>query len=122
MSHLYGVSSETDPYGILCLKLMGSLIAILQELSGVVNVDHLLSVSDIAYLSHISGILHSTANARVIESSIYNIFTGDNVLAQLGALINTRVGHLIAPVPRRFTLLVSELHWKAYYNQKLSND
>ena len=120
--HLYGVSSETDHYGILRLKLMGSLIAILQDLSGVDNVDHLLSVSDIAYLSHIGGILHPTVNSRVIESSIYNIFTGDNVLAQLVALINTRVAPLLAPVPRRFSLLVSELHWKAYYNQKLSND
>ena len=120
--HLYGVSSETDRYGILRLKLMGSLIAILQDLSGVDNVDHLLSVSDIAYLSHIGGILHPTANARVIESCIYNIFTGDNVLAQLGALINTRVSPVIAPVPRRFTLLVSAQHWIAYYKQKLSND
>jgi hypothetical protein len=32
----------------------------------------LLSVSDIAYLSHIGGILHPTVNSRVIESSIYN--------------------------------------------------
>jgi hypothetical protein len=101
---------------------MGSLIAILQDLSGVDNVDHLLSVSDIAYLSHIAGILHPTANARVIESSIFNIFTVDNALAQLRALINTRVSPLIAPVPRRFTPLVSAQHWTAYYNQKLPTD
>ena len=77
-----------------------------------------LSVSDIAYLSHIGGILHPTTNARVIVSNIYSIFTGDNVLAKLRALINTRESPLIAPVPRRFTPLVSAQYWAAYYKQK----
>jgi hypothetical protein len=120
--HLYGISSETEPYGILCLKLMGSLIAILQDSSVVANVDSVLSVTDIAYLSHIGGILYPTLNTRVIESSIFNIFTSDNVLAQLGELINKRLSPMIAPVPRSFTPLVSEIKWTTYYNYKLGND
>jgi hypothetical protein len=120
--HLYGISSETEPCGILCLKLMGSLVAILQDLSVVANVDGFLSVTDIAYLSHIGGILYPTLNTRVIESNTFNIFSGDNVLAQLGELINKRLSPMIAPVPRSFTPFVSEVQWTTYFNYKLRND
>jgi hypothetical protein len=95
---LYGMSSVNEPYGILRLKMMGSLIAHLQDGANVDNIDHLLSVTDIAYLSHIGGILAPTVSARVIVSSLYNVFHGDNVVAQLCALLNTRPAAMIAPV------------------------
>ena len=79
----------------------------------------MLSVTDIAYLSHIGGVLAPTVSARVFVSGLYNVFHGDNVVAQLCALLNTRTAAMIAPVPRHFTQLVSAEHWTAYYKQKL---
>ena len=54
-------------------------------------------------------------------SSLYNVFHGDTVVAQLCALLNKRPAAMIAPVPRHFTQLVSAEHWTAYYKQKLPN-
>ncbi len=66
---LYGMSSVNEPYRILRLKIMDSLIAHIQDEANVDNVDHLLSVTDIAYLSHIGGILAPLISARVMVSS-----------------------------------------------------
>lgn len=53
---LYGQSTAAEEAGALRLKLMGSLIWIMQDFYQVTNVDALLSVSDIAYLMHSGGV------------------------------------------------------------------
>ena len=75
---LYGQSVVTEIYGVLCLKLLGCLVATLKELYGVVNVDEWLSVSDIAFLMNKGGALAPTDD-RFFELKIFYVFTGANV-------------------------------------------
>jgi len=68
--HLYGVTLATDTYGVLRLKLMSCLVAIIQENSGVENVDNLLSRSDIYYIAHVGGLLRSSQRRFSSDMSI----------------------------------------------------
>ena len=56
---LYGQSTAGEAAGVLRLKLMGSLVWILQDFYQTTNVDALLSASDVAYLMHSGGVLGS---------------------------------------------------------------
>lgn len=52
---LYGLLFDGNTYGVLHLKLMGSLVAILHDFYNVENVDEFLLVSDIAFIMHVGG-------------------------------------------------------------------
>ena len=69
---LYGQSAAGEAAGVLRLKLMGSLVWILQEFYQVTDVDAFLSMSDIAYLMHSGGVLESTATAHQFDSQLFH--------------------------------------------------
>lgn len=60
----YGVFLPSDTYGVLRSKLIGCVVAIIQEFYTVDNVDIVLSRSDIAHITHVGGILQSTNPTR----------------------------------------------------------
>ena len=112
---LYGQSSATEIYGVLCLKLLGCLVATLQELHGVINVDVLLSVSDIAFLMNKGGVLATTDDRYAFESSVFYIFTGANVQSKLRELMGSGKAMPIVSAPRSFVAHRSRKAWLAYY-------
>jgi len=57
---LYNKTSSSDTYGLLRLKLMGCVVAIVQDQFSVENVDSEFSRSDIFYIAHVGGILRSS--------------------------------------------------------------
>ena len=116
---LYGPSVAAETYGCLCLKLLGCLVATLQELHDVVNVDKWLSVSDIAFLMNKGGVLASTKNHHVFESKVFYIFTNANVQSKLRELLESGMPMPMVSAPRDFTVLTSERHWVAYFNKQI---
>jgi hypothetical protein len=70
---LYGAVLPSDTYGMLRLRLMGCLVAIVQDFYAVENVDSVLSRSDIYYIAHVGGILGSPQ--RQFRSDIFIIST-----------------------------------------------
>jgi hypothetical protein len=70
---------DNDTYGILRLKLAGCLIAHLQDTHHSCNLDTFLSRTDIAYLSHVGGVLLSTITNHEFVSDLYNVCQGVNV-------------------------------------------
>ena len=54
---LYGATLASGTYGLLQLKLIGCLVAVIQDLCAVENVDSMLSRSDIYYIAHVGGVL-----------------------------------------------------------------
>jgi uncharacterized protein YbaR (Trm112 family) len=70
---LYGKLLPSYTYGRLRLQLMGCVVAILQDLYNMVNIDSKLSRSDIFFIiTHVGGILHSSQ--QPFASGIFNIF------------------------------------------------
>jgi hypothetical protein len=84
---LYGQSNSSECFGILCLKLMGCLVAILQQTHGVINLDNFLSVTDIAFIMHDGGVLSSSSNHHAFESNVFSIFDPTNVETKLRRLV-----------------------------------
>ena len=116
---LYGQSTAGEAAGVLRLKLMGSLVWILQDFYQTTNIDAVLSVSDVAYLMHSGGVLAATNITHLFESQLFHIFEGHDVPSQLRSLIESNLKQVIKAAPRQFDKLVSRHAWKAYYNHKL---
>jgi hypothetical protein len=83
---LYGATLATDTYGVLRLKLMSCLVAIIQDNGAVENVDNLLSRSDIYYIAHVGGLLRSSQ--RRFTSDMFIIFDSVDVVTQLASLFS----------------------------------
>ena len=66
--NLYGTTLASDTYGVLRLKLMGCLVAIVQDQYAVENVDSMLSRSDIYYIAHVGGFLASSQRRFIFSS------------------------------------------------------
>ena len=118
---LYGKSDVSEAQGVLRLKLMWCLIGILQDEHALRNVDYLLSVCDIACLTHCGSVIQSTNTTRQFVSTLYNIFQGDIVLSQFKALLDVGLPVLIAPIPLQFNELISEDKWNTYFRKKLKS-
>ena len=69
---IYGKSLLSDTYGVLRLKMMGCVVAIVQHAHALENVDSVLSRSDIYYITHVGGILNSSHHR--FGSDLFNIF------------------------------------------------
>ena len=69
---IYGSTLPSDTYGMLRLKMMGCVVAIVQLTHALENVDCVLSRSDIYYITHVGGILHSSHHRFC--SDLFNIF------------------------------------------------
>ena len=119
---LYGQSKSTECFGILCLKLMGCLVAILQRTHGVRNVDNFLSVTDIAFLMHDGGVLSSAFNHHAFESTVYYIFDPASVQDKLKRLVFSKRVMPIVSVPRSFQALTSKRAWWSYYKSHVPDD
>jgi hypothetical protein len=117
--YLYGSPHDSDEYGILRLKLMGCLIAHLQDLYSCVNIDALLSRTDIMYLSHVGGVLHPTIINHEFVSNIFNIFRGDNVSNQLNLLVRSGLPVMLITVPNPLSKLAFKSQWTRYYTKRL---
>ena len=96
---LYGAVLPSDTYGILRLRLMGCLVAIVQDFYAVENVDSVLSRSDIYYIAHVGGILVSPQ--RQFRSDIFIVFDSATVISQLAQLFEHPMSILISPSPRQ---------------------
>jgi hypothetical protein len=106
---LYGVTLASDTYGMLRLKLMRCLVAIIQDSCAVNNVDSRLSRSDIYYIAHVGGVLFSSQ--RSFSSAIFIIFDVVDVVTQLAALFDSKMPVLISPPPRQIQKLTSTAGW-----------
>jgi hypothetical protein len=112
---LYGQSVSSDTYGVLRLKIMGCVVALVQDASDVENVDAELSRSDI---SHVGGILRTPH--RRFCSNLFIIFDSDDVVNELNRLFNSKLPVLIAPAPRQPYRLSSAGMWERNFENKLS--
>ena len=117
--HLYGVTLATDTYGVLRLKLMSCLVAIIQDTGVVENVDNLLSRSDIYYIAHVGGLLRSSQ--RRFTSDMFVVFDSVDVVTQLASLFNSKMSILISPPPRQPAKLSSAEGWSNKFKSKLSD-
>ena len=118
---LYGSSVVTETYCGLCLKLLGCLVATLQELHDVINVDEWLSVSDIAFLMNKGGVLAPADGRHVFESSVFYVFTSTNMHSKLRELLESGMPMPLVSAPRDLTMLTSRKSWLAYYNRQFLN-
>jgi hypothetical protein len=118
--NLYGVTLASDTYGMLRLKLMGCLVAIIQDSCAVNNIDSKLSRSDIYYITHVGGVLFSTQ--RSFSSAIFIIFNVADVVTQLAALFDSQMPVLICPPPRHIQKLTSAAGCDNKFMSKLPND
>ena len=116
--NLYGTALTSDSYGVLHLKLMGCLVAIVQDQYAVENVDRQLSRSDIYYIAHVGGFLASPQR-RFIFSDIFIVFDLVDVNSQLDILFNSKMSVLIAPPPRQPQKLSSAEIWSNEFKSKL---
>ena len=116
---LYGATLATDTYGVLRLKLMSCLVAIIQDTGAVENVDNLLSRSDIYYIAHVGGLLKSSQ--RRFSSDMFIIFDSVDVASQLASLFDSKMSILISPPPRQPTKLSSAEGWSNKLKSKLSD-
>jgi len=91
---LYGKAVSSDTYGLLRLKLMGCVVALVQDASHAENVDNELSRSDIFYIAHVGGILHTSQ--RNFRSDLFNIFDSADVVNNLTRLFNSKLPVLIS--------------------------
>jgi hypothetical protein len=87
---LYGYPFAFDTYGLLKLKLMGCVVAFIQDLHNISNVDAMLSRSDVAHLG----------GDRVFVSNTYNIFSTNAAGAQLQQLLEKKLQIMVAALPR----------------------
>ena len=86
---LSGAMLASDTYGVLRLKLMGCLVAIIQDHCAVENVNNMLSRSDIYYIAHVGGVLISSQ--RRFSSEIFIIFDLVDVSSQLAILFDSKI-------------------------------
>jgi hypothetical protein len=117
---LYGHSFESDTYHKLKLKLMGCVVAFLQDLHGLTNVDTVLSRSDIAYITHVGGVLAPTNTNRAFVSNMYNIFSNDTADIQLRQLLGKKLPVMIAALPREMDKMQTTEKWSHYFRSKKS--
>ncbi len=118
---LYGRSMATDTYGGLCVKLLGCLVATLQELHGVVNVDAWLSVTDITFLMNKGGVLAPTASHRVFESTVFYVLSSSTMRSKFSELMDSGLPMPIVSAPRTFVKLTSQKSWSDYYNKQCTS-
>jgi hypothetical protein len=117
---LYGTVVSSDTYGMLRLKLMGCLVAIIQDFYAVENVDSVLSRSDIYYIAHVGGILVSSQ--RQFRSNIFVVFDSATVISQLAQLFEHPMSILISPSPHQPHRLSSAEGWSKNFASKLKTD
>ena len=86
-------------YGMLRLKMMGCVVAIVQHAHALENVDSVLSRSDIYYITHVGGVLNSSHHR--FSSDLFNIFDVDDVDFKLTNLINSKMLVLLCSPPRQ---------------------
>ena len=108
---LYGITLASDTYGMLRLKSMGCLVAIIQDLCAVENVDSMLSRSDIYYISQ-----------QRFNSTMFVIFDLVDVVNQLASLFDSKMSVLISPSPRQPQKLSSAEGWSNKFLSKLPNN
>jgi len=84
---LYGYPFASDTYGLLKLKLMSCVVAFIQDLHNISNVDAMLSRSDVAHLANVGGVHVPMGGDRVFVSNTYNIFSTNVAGAQLQQLL-----------------------------------
>ena len=113
----YGATLASDTYGVLRLKYMGCLVAIIQDLCAVENVDSMLSRSDIYYIAHVGGVLVSSQ--RRFSSNIFDLV---DFGSQLAGLFDSKVSVLISPPPRQPQKLSSAEGWSNKFKSKLPNN
>ena len=118
---LYGRSMVTDTYGGLCIKLLGCLVATLQELHGVVNVDAWLSVTDITFLMNKGGVLAPTASHRVFESKVFYVLSSSTMHSKFSELMGSGLPMPIVSAPRTFVKLTTPRSWSDYYNRQCTS-
>jgi hypothetical protein len=118
--NLYGVTLASDTYGMLRLKLMGCLAAVIQDSCAVDNVDSMLSRSDIYYIPHVGGVLFSPQ--RRCCSAIFIAFDVVDVVNQLAGLFDSKMTVLISPPRRQLQKLSSSAGWNSKFMSKLPND
>lgn len=112
---LYGPSIITETSGVLCLKLLGCIVAILQESYGVTNVDEYLSITDIAFLIHKGGVLASTVIQHEFKSALCFIFSGGpaNKLGKQTVDNNSSIGayrlSLLKQTQHRISMIVAQV-------------
>jgi len=115
-----GAALSSDTYGMLRLKLMGCLVAIVQDFYAAENVDLVLSRSDIYYIAHIGGILSSPQ--RQFRSDIFIVFDSATVVNQLAQLFEHPMSILISPSPRQPHRLSTADGWSKNFASKLKTD
>ena len=115
---LYGHSFESDSYHKLKLKLIGCVVAFLQDLHGMANVDAVLSRDDIAYIAHVGGILAPISTNRVFVSHMYNILSNDTADIQLRQLLGKKLPIMIAALPREMDKMHTADKWSHYFRSK----
>jgi hypothetical protein len=115
--NIYGLTLSSDTYGILRLKVMGCVVALVQQAHGMDNVDNMLSRSDIYYVTHVGGILYSSCHRFC--SDLFNILKADDVADKLPLLINSKMLVLLCSPPRQPTRLTSGDRWTRNFNGKL---
>jgi hypothetical protein len=114
---VYGPTAPSDTYGILRLKVMSCVVAIVQHIHVIDNVDSVLSRSDIYYITHVGGVLRSARHT--FSSDLFNIFDIDDVDTKLAQLINSRMLVLLCSPPRQPQKLTSGDRWVRNFNGKL---
>ena len=97
---------------------MGCVVAFLQDLHGLTNVDAVLSKSDIAYIAHVGGILAPTNTTRVFVSNMYNIFSNATADIQLRQLLGKKLSVMIAALPREMDKMQTADKWSHYFRSK----
>jgi hypothetical protein len=114
---IYGPTLPSDTYGLLRLKVMGCVVAIVQHAHVMDNVDSVLSRSDIYYITHVGGIFCSSHHR--FYSDLFNIFDVDDVVTKLAHLINSKMIVFLCSPPRHPPRLISGDRWIRNFNSKL---
>ena len=111
------MDQPSDTYGMLRLKLMGCVVAIVQHAHVMDNVDSVLPRSDIYYIAHVGRILCSSHHRFC--SDLFNIFDIDDVVTKLAHLINSKMHVLLCSSPRHPPRLISGDRWTRNFHSKL---
>ena len=101
------MDQPSDTYGMLRLKLMGCVVAIVQHAHVMDNVDSVLPRSDIYYIAHVGRILCSS----------HHWFC--DVVTKLAHLINSKMHVLLCSSPRHPPRLISGDRWTRNFHSKL---
>jgi hypothetical protein len=118
---LYGYPFASDTYGLLKLKLMGCVVAFIQDLHNISNVDAMLSRSDVAHLAHVGGVHAPMGGDRVFVSNTYNIFSTNAAGAQLQQLLGKKLPIMVAALPRELDKMRSSEKWLQYYRRLIGS-